>query len=313
MTEIADLDQASLRLVETAAGIGREATPLGDFVQLYREWIVLERSELGSQQEQVAQWQMLVHCMVSAPTIGDALRLFLRFTPVVWGARAPSELRDEGRRIALVFNEPWRAGAGGLIGELWMLSLLLSTVEFLAQVSMHDAVGRVRHADSLPEGVGRLLFHAPIAYAAGEVALVLAASDLRRPVVVRGPDLPEFFRQLMPLTLGAARARTSLTTMVDGLLRDCLQRGLPHQADRAGVAATLAMSAATMRRRLDAEGTTFRAIRDAAFADTATGWLECGEGSIAEIAARLGFSDAFAFRRFFRRVRGCVPSALRRG
>lgn len=313
LPDLADLDRASERLLATAAEVGRDVVPLDGFVQLYRQWIVVERAELGSQQMQSAQWQMLVHCMVSAPTIGEALRLFLRFAPLVWGERAPSTLREQGRQVALVFNEPWRAGAGGLIAELWMLALLRSTVEFLAQAPLPDACGRVRHDACLPSSVLHLLFNAPLQYEAPEVALVLAAHDLRRPVMVRGTDLPEFFRQLMPLTLGVARARTSMKTMVEGLLRDRLKRGTPEEAGRSHVAATLGVSEATMRRRLVEEQTTFRHLRDHVYRELATGWLERREGTVTEIAARLGYSDAFAFRRFYRRVCGHAPSDVRRG
>lgn len=281
-------------------------------MQVYREWITLERSELGTQQQQVAQWQMLVHCMVSAPTIGEALRLFLRFTPVVWGDRAPTVLREEGKFAALVFHDPYRPGAEGLIAALWMQSLLLCTVEFLAQARLREASGRVIHADCLPEGVARLLFDAPIAYGGDEAALLLPLHGLRRPVAARAGDLPEFFRQLLPLTLGAARPRPGMRAMVEGLIRDHKQGPDYREVSRARVAATLGVSEATMRRRLESEGTTFRAIRDAVYGELASGWLERGEGTVGEIAGRLGFSDAFAFRRFFIRTNGCAPSAVRR-
>ena len=310
--------ETSARLLRSAEGtlrsgpVMREPVAFNEFVQIYREWITLERGELGTQHEQTLQWQMLVHCMVTAATIEDAMQQFLHFAPVVWGNRAPTALRVEGDHVALVFHDPFRQGPEGLIAAIWMLSLMLGTVEFLAQARFRGASGRVIHPPILPEGVARLLFSAPIAYHGEEAALLLPRADLRRPVAVRAADLPTFFRQILPLTLGAARAIPDMRAMVSGLIRDHQLGPEWHDISRARIAAMLGVSEATMRRRLSDEGTTFRAIRDAVYCELAIGWLESGEAGVGEIATRLGFSDAFAFRRFFTRNKGRPPSAYRR-
>ncbi len=315
------LAEASARLLRSAQGTMRTSVPrqskdappaeLSQFVQLYREWIVLERSELGTQQEQADQWQMLVHCMVNAATVRDAIDQFLHFAPVVWGERAPVGLRDEGNVAALIFNEPHRPGAAGLVAAIWMQSLILGTLEFLANARMTGASGRVIHDNILPDGVARLLFDAPLAFAQSDVALLIPRAFLRRPVVMRATDLPRFFRQLLPLTLGAVRAIPDMRTMVTGLIRD-YKRGPDYRdISRAHVAAMLGLSEATMRRRLEREGVTFREIKDAVYNDLAREWLDEGGVAVGTIAARLGFSDAFAFRRFFVRRNAVPPTAYR--
>lgn len=315
------LAQASARLLRSAQGTLREgmvrsqgeAAPaaLSEFVQIYREWITLERGELGTQQQQADQWQMLVHCMINAPGIQDAIAQFLHFSRVVWGDRAPTALREEGDVSALVFNEPQRPGAEGLVAAIWMLSLILSTLEFLANARFVGASGRVMHDPCLPDGVARMLFDAPVAYGQGDVALLIPRQHLRRPVIARAADLPQFFRQLLPLTLGAARTMPAMAAMVTGLIRDQTLGAANWDGSRDHVAAMLGMSEATMRRRLKAEGVTFRQLRDACYNTLAMEWLASGDVSISTIAARLGFSDAFAFRRFFRRHNTLPPSAFR--
>lgn len=316
------LAEVSARLLRSAEGTLRAVTPahphegppaeISEFVQIYREWITLERGELGTQQEQADQWQMLVHCMVNAPNLGEAIAQFLHFAPVVWGGRAPGGWRDEDENFALVFNEPHRPGAEGLVAAIWMQSLLLSTLEFLANARLAGTSGRVIHANLLPDGVARLLFDAPISYGQGEVALLIPRRHLRRPIAVRGTDLPQFFRQILPLTLGATRAVPDMQTMVAGLIRDHKQGPLHRDVNRSHVAAMLGLSEATMRRRLEAEGVTYRRIRDTVYSDLAREWLERGDVPVGTIAARLGFSDAFAFRRFFLRQNGASPSAYRK-
>lgn len=309
------LVQASEKLLLTAQGtVGlTESAPfeLSEFVRTYREWITLERGELGTQQEQVDQWQMLVHCMINAATIGEAIDQFLRFAPVVWGQRSPGGLRDEGDLCALLFKEPHRDGPEGLVAAIWMLSLIQSTLEFLGSSRLSGVSGRVIHLACLPKGVARLLFDAPIAYGTGEVALVIPRRHLRRPVSARPTDLPRFFRELLPLTLGAARTAPDVQAMVSGLIRDQKQGPEFRETDRGLVAAMLGMSEATMRRRLGLEGTTFRQVRDATFSELAKEWLQNGGATVATVASRLGFSDTFAFRRFFVRANGVAPSHYR--
>lgn len=315
------LAKVSAKLLRSAEGTVRDAPPLrkghtplpelSEFVQVYREWITLERGELGTQQQQADQWQMLVHCMVNAATIHDAIRQLLHFAPVVWGERAPTGLLVEGDFAALVFNEPYRPGPEGLVAAIWMLSLILSTLEFLGNTQLQGASGRVIHDAFLPDGVDRLLFNAPLAYGQADVALLLPRQQLRRPVAVRAADLPKFFRQLLPLTLGAVRSIPDMRAMVAGLIRDYKQNPPYREVSRGHVAAVLGVSEATMRRRLDKEGVTFRQVRDEVYSALALDWLERGDVAIGSIAARLGFSDAFAFRRFFTRQHNLPPSAFR--
>ena len=316
------LVEASQRLLRSAQGTMRVRQPrqmqqtppaeLSEFVQIYREWIILERSELGTQQQQADQWQMLVHCMINAATVHDAIEQLLHFAPVVWGARAPTGLRDEGNDVALIFNEPHRNGAEGLVAAIWMQSLIFGTLEFLANARLSGVSGRVRHDNFLPDGVARLLFHAPIVYGQDDVALLIPRLHMRRPVAVRATDLPRFFRQLLPLTLGAATAMPDMRAMVAGLIRDHKQGPDYREVSRAHMAAMLGLSEATMRRRLDREGATYRQIKDSIYNQLAREWLAQGDVPVGTIATRLGFSDAFAFRRFFIRWNGISPTAYGR-
>jgi AraC-like DNA-binding protein len=77
------------------------------------------------------------------------------------------------------------------------------------------------------------------------------------------------------------------------------------------VARDLAMSVATLRRRLDEEGTSFSRIVDDARRDLAQAFLRDRRLTIGEIAGRLGFSHAPAFYGAFRRWTGTTPSDYR--
>ena len=285
-------------------------SPLSEFVQTYREWIAANRGKFGTQQQQAEQWQLIMYAMVAAPTIEEAVRRLLRFGKVVWGERGPCELRREGEYAVLVFAEPLRAGPEGLIAAIWQLALTLCEMEFLAGVRCGGASGRVMHDACLPEGVVRLLFAPSIAFGTGEVALLFPWRYLQRSVIARPADLPGFFGQLLPLTLGARREPPSIKSMTAGLIRDDKIGPNYRKPTLENVAARLGMSTATLRRRLHSERASFREIKESVYNALARDWLSQREISIAEVANRLDFSDNFAFRRFFRRLNGIPPSAI---
>jgi AraC-like DNA-binding protein len=77
------------------------------------------------------------------------------------------------------------------------------------------------------------------------------------------------------------------------------------------VAAALAMSVPTLRRRLEDEGTTFTDLVDDVRRDLAERYLREPQRSISQIAILLGFAHAPAFHKAFRRWKGVTPSEHR--
>jgi AraC-like DNA-binding protein len=314
------MSQAGQRLLSVAKDVSGDgqskqrvgkAPILSEFIQLYREWITTHRGRPGTQEQQAERWQLVMYGMVAAPNIETAIRFLIRFGKVVWGERGPLEFRAEGQNAVLIFSEPYRPGPEGLILAIWPLALTLCELEFLANASFTGASGRVPQASCLPGGVVRLLFGRAIAYEAGEVALVIPRQYLRRPVAARPTDLPQFFKQLLPLTLGAGRNSPSLSSVAAGLLRDDKRGPEFCESSLDNVSARLGMSASTLRRRLAAEGASYSKIREATYNSLAQDWLRQKEVPIDQIASRLDFSDSFAFRRFFRRLNSISPSAFR--
>ena len=295
--------------VPDAAG-GEGPNLLSEFVQIYREWIATNRGKFGTQQQQAEQWQLIMYAMVTAPQIEDAIRRLIRFGKVVWGERGPAELRRDGHHAVLVFAEPFRGGPEGLIAAIWPLALTLCELEFLANARFEGASGRVPHGACLPGDVIRLLFAAPIAFGSDEIALLIPWQYLHRPVVARATDLPRFFGQLLPLTLGARREPPSIQAMTAGLIRDDKLGPDFREPTLANVATRLGMSTATLRRRLRGEGVSYRLVKERVYNQLAQGWLTQRDVSIEDVAGRLDFSDGFAFRRFFRRLNGIPPSAF---
>ncbi|WP_370648224.1 helix-turn-helix transcriptional regulator [Amycolatopsis sp. FU40] len=87
--------------------------------------------------------------------------------------------------------------------------------------------------------------------------------------------------------------------------------GPRHRRTRHHRAGRLGISAQHLRRLLRAEKTPIGEIRDAVRRGAAIASLRRGDESIEELARRLGFSEASAFRRAFRRWTGQSPGHYR--
>ncbi|WP_158642228.1 AraC family transcriptional regulator [Actinomadura sp. WAC 06369] len=101
------------------------------------------------------------------------------------------------------------------------------------------------------------------------------------------------------------------TTVADRV-RKILERGLRgHWPTPDDIAAQLSVSTQHLRRLLRAEHTSIRQLKEDLLREAAVASLARGEESVEELARRLGFSEASAFRRAFRRWTGRPPGAYR--
>ncbi|MGB1498436.1 helix-turn-helix transcriptional regulator, partial [Alloalcanivorax venustensis] len=77
------------------------------------------------------------------------------------------------------------------------------------------------------------------------------------------------------------------------------------------MAAALALSPRSLRRKLEQEGVSYREIVEEERKQLAIQLLENTEMKIDELAAHLGYTDAGGFVRAFRRWLGCSPRDYR--
>jgi AraC-like DNA-binding protein len=95
-------------------------------------------------------------------------------------------------------------------------------------------------------------------------------------------------------------------------VRDVLsKRVASRSADMNDVARALGLSVRSLRRRLSEEGVSFAEVSESALAAQARQLLADEARSIEETAYAMGFSDASAFHRAFKRWTGVTPKAYR--
>ncbi len=103
---------------------------------------------------------------------------------------------------------------------------------------------------------------------------------------------------------------TSLSARIRRRLRDLPVSAWP---DFSTLANQFHSSVATLRRRLDAEGQSFRSINDDLRRDLAISLLSDTTRSVMDIACDIGFADTSAFYRAFKKWTGARPSEYRCG
>ena len=140
-------------------------------------------------------------------------------------------------------------------------------------------------------------------------AIVGSAALLDRPLPKADSRLCELLEQHAEELLARLPAGDAFEDRVRKQIASLLPSGETH-ADR--VAETLGVSTSTLRRRLREAGTSHRQLLDAVRCDLACSALLGKDVSVNEVAFLLGFSDASAFHKAFRRWTGQSPSEFAR-
>jgi AraC-like DNA-binding protein len=159
----------------------------------------------------------------------------------------------------------------------------------LRQLTKHDWVPLEVHlqTDAGDAAEYERLFGAPVHNHAAGCWLVFDAALLDLPITPR----PDF----------ASRVRATIAGLIEGGTC-CIE----------DVARELAVSARTLQRRLESEGTTFAEVYDETRRATAMEYLRNPRVAIKDAAFRVGFSEPSTFYRAFRRWTGATPADYRR-
>lgn len=154
------------------------------------------------------------------------------------------------------------------------------------------------------------MFSEHLVFDAPYTAIHLDASLLGAPVVQTTATLRDFLATAPQSVFLKYKNEDSWTARLRRRLRAGLG-GLEPWPVFETVAAEFGSTPTTLRRRLEGEGTSYQDIKDQLRSDMAIDLLCHGTLSIDEIGARLGFQDASAFHRAFKRWNGLQPGQYR--
>lgn len=244
----------------------------------------------------------------SAPTLGAALALLCdAFAAVQTDTALTLQVADGRARLAYRILDPdiWPRDQDAAL----TLAVFAGLAARAAGPGWRPLALRFEHPRTGPDSGPEALTGAAARYRADDNALVLQETLLDRPMPAADR---ERFRRIAPGVLGSARAQEQAASLRRRTALEIWRRLGAGPVDRRAVAAAVGLSERTFRRRLDEEGAGFSDILAECRLRLARRMLACWDRPTADLAARLGYSDATAFERAFRRGTGLTPAEHRR-
>lgn len=256
----------------------------------------------------VGSFALLCQAVLGCATLDRALRRMLRGFTLFLDEVHGELLLEDGVAVIRVVNriaspadrcfadETFLVLVHGLMCWLVGRRIVLRQVDF--------AYPRPPHAREYTRMYSEhLKFDAPY------TALHVDATVLAAPVVQHMATLRDFLRTAPQSVFLKYKNEDSWTARLRRRLREALP-GEPWPVFET-VAAEFSSTPTTLRRRLEAEGSSYQDIKDQLRSDLAIDLLCHSALSIDEIGARLGFQDASAFHRAFKRWNGLQPGQYR--
>lgn len=187
----------------------------------------------------------------------------------------------------------------GALRRLW--SVIMPDEPVLSVRFAHAANGEVREYQAF--------FGCPVSFEAPYNELILRRAALDRTLATADPVLSRVLEEHMTHVLERLPTEDTFVQRVRRVLGDALQRQADISLEQ--LARTLHMSERTLRRRLEAHGTSYKNLLDELRRELACHYVARTQESFEETGARLGFADVSAFYRAFKRWTSTTPAAYR--
>lgn len=294
-------------------GVRGARVPAESFARLVRDvCAALDDEFLGLADESVrpGTFAMMCRTAIHCPDLASALRRagsFYALFPGAPRARLSTVVTAPAPAARWEFSVAMPPRLGPFI-ELCLLGITLRLASWAIGRRLRPSLVELAHPRAASVADHRLVLGEPIRYERPRPALVLAEADLAAPIVRGEHDLRALLAGSPAGLLAGLRPPVAIGERVRRILDRDVAGGTPPAHE---VAARLNMSPQTLRRHLRAEGVSFREIRDEVLRDAAVSALADRGWSVAEIAEHLGFSEASAFQRAFKRWAGTTPGAYR--
>ena len=245
---------------------------------------------------------------LSSPDLLTALQALRDFLP----ARIPFlhlevSLEEEWLRCGMSLKLEANADEQRVLQECFALGIQ-SFVESILGGKAKGSRFEMAHPRPAYHRQYRHYLHAPVKFSAGRNTVLIPASLARVPNAVGDPENYAQAFAICQRLLQQAPAKELST-------RDRVRRYLLSQpagtVTEAQVARAMFISKRTLARRLEAEDSSYRAIREQLMAELAVRHLRESRLTVEAVAALLGYNDTAAFRKAFRRWYGETPSEFR--
>ncbi|WP_457091545.1 AraC family transcriptional regulator [Microvirga sp. P5_D2] len=245
--------------------------------------------------------------MRHAETMGDALRALVSYLGTQSRGAMPSlTVEDNAAEFSYLIYEPSLQGADQIADGV--IACMVNTIRALCGSGWTPTEVLLPRAAPADRELYRRHFRAPVRFDQEAACIVFPVRDLELRITGADPLLRAILEEhLAPLTSAPS---WELADDIRRMLRTRLA-STPCSADR--FAESLAMHRRTLSRRLSREGAGFRALTNEVRFAAACQLLSDTRIPLGQIAAALGYPEASAFTRAFRRWSGQTPTAWRAG
>lgn len=244
--------------------------------------------------------------VISSPRFIDALRRVVELGDVACDPTGVAELIEDGGTVE--FRISWPSGEAVRPCPTSVEAVLASIVgagRFIRGGDLSPLrVELVRQAKPRSDRF-EAFFGCPVIYGSDRYSLVFDHHSASSSVPSGCEDVARTADGVAQRYLDSIRTVRTVGDQVREIVREVLGHADPTAAV---VAEHLAMSPRTLQRRLRAEGTSLRHLVGDVRVTVAKDEIDRGERSASRLAARLGFSDARAFRRSFKQRTGMTPA-----
>ena len=254
-----------------------------------------------AEQVRPERYEVFGNLIAASATLGEATLRATRLIRLATSAIRLSFQHDGDRASVTIeeLHEPMhREGVEFMVGAVGVIAERLAgpSLEPIEVRFMHPAPPDLTHHR-------RLFRDAPIRFGSSSNAIVFDGALLDLPVRSSDASLSASLQRQAEALMDRTPVRRFKAEVRAALAIEL--RGGDPSAKR--VAAALSMHSKTLTRRLRSEGTTFRRLLDEVRLDLAQRYLRQAGLSVEEVAYLLGYSDASAFHRAFRRWTGRAP------
>ncbi len=281
---------------------------------LHRLWNVFvrdaphaEAAVLNAERYTPGDYGLVGFVAMNSATLGEAVRHMVRFSGL-WTDEPVMRLLDDGT-LTIAYVAHFEDCPGARLAIEAAASEIVNGARVVTQkpITPHE----VRFAHRPPRDVvaHANYFGCPVRFSEALSAVAFDPADLALPLPKADAQLGAYLREMATEALRerGAEQPSALDTIREIVAHE-LQKGVPSLG---AVARRMATSERTLRRRLEENGTSFRALLDGTRAELARKYVRDRRLPLSEVAFMLGFSEPSAFHRAFKRWTDTTPALWR--
>jgi AraC-like DNA-binding protein len=261
--------------------------------------------ELGTA-TRITERGLLALGQLAAPTLGDAIRLALRYPQIAgYLVHIYEEVAGDVTRL---IAEPFLGDQDvqDFLIDLTFAAKIVSRQQMTATPCRPSAVELVRSAPA-HSAAYEDFFGCPVRFGCLRNAISAPAEQLRMTLPWANQMAYGLSSRLLKREFGQVDRLSTLGHAVERAVRRCL----PRTATLAEVAELLHVSERTLRRRLVEAGLSYSSLVDDIRKSRALDLMASGHRPVAQVSEQVGFAHARAFARAFKRWTGQTPTSVK--